>query len=386
MKKITLIGLFADRNLGDPIIGCTTEYLIKEMLHPSNIVFERINLAYTDTNKSLMNRIWEKVLIKLFGIHDDSFLLTNSIRNKEYFDKVLVDTDCIVIVGGGLIKFSTQYFGEAIKAICNRACQLHIPVILNSIGIEGYDETNTRCLTLKKILKSPSIISISTRDDIETLKLKYLDDKPKHILIEKVADPAVWAADAYNITPTQASNVIGVNIGRANLFKDYGRGITKTHLLQVYSDSVKRIMQFGFEVELFTNGLDSDTRFARELEVFLNKQKCFPLIKIPNSAQDLIRIISRYKGIVATRLHASIIAYSMNIPAISLMWNEKIKFFYNNIGNPEYCLEDKLITPDIIIETLNIAIKKGYNQNVRNEYRLSIKENLSKIFKTLKNY
>lgn len=34
-------------------------------------------------------------------------------------------------------------------------------------------------------------------------------------------------------------------------------------------------------------------------------------------------------------MHSSIISYALDVPSVNLVWNDKIPFFYQNIGYPD---------------------------------------------------
>ena len=52
----------------------------------------------------------------------------------------------------------------------------------------------------------------------------------------------------------------------------------------------------------------------------------------PESSKQLVETIASFGAVAAIRLHASIVSYSLGVPSVNLNWNEKVPYFYDNIG------------------------------------------------------
>ena len=105
--------------------------------------------------------------------------------------------DAIIFAGGGLIKFRQENLYRQVSEIIMEAQRHRIPVFLNSVGVEGYDAKDERCLLLQEALNQPCVKMISVRDDIETLKNNYI--KNARIRMKEVFDPAIWTAHTFHI-------------------------------------------------------------------------------------------------------------------------------------------------------------------------------------------
>lgn len=57
--------------------------------------------------------------------------------------------------------------------------------MMNGVGIEGYSETDIRCQRLKKAINQDCFKVITTRDDIDTLKITILSIRTQrlHMLV-----------------------------------------------------------------------------------------------------------------------------------------------------------------------------------------------------------
>lgn len=382
-KKICFVGLYNEHNMGDPVIAHCTEWLFTN--GSDDYVISHIVLD--DPERIIKYSLFYRIKSRLRRFFKGSY------SHKEYVDKVYsfaVDyyrrkvkrKNIVVLVGGGLIKYKYQLLGVETAALC-KACELAgVPLIINAVGIEGYDGDNVICKLIEKSLCLSSLKYISTRDDIDTLKKDYLKCSLE-VKCEKVADPAVWADEVYKIIKDKSSRCIGIGIARDGLFKDNGIDLDGETLLNLYKFVVFELVKRGHEVNLFTNGLFADNQMAYNLQNSLRLSGLDIPLHIPYKDVELVKILSMFRGVIATRLHSCIISYSLNIPAVGLVWNDKLSYFGNNIGSPENFIEPCDFDAQIIVNQLEKAIESGYNQEIRESYRSTIKKSVSYVKKIL---
>lgn len=375
-RRLIFVGLYNDTNLGDPIIAYSTEWLISQYVELSNKSI-RLDLF---PKCSMFNRL-KKIVNKI--VDYNMYLSDYEHSLYKYYKCNINENDLVVVVGGGLIKYKYQYFYLALINLLKASMDKKANVVFNSLGIEGFDEKSLKCQRLKQTMiaamDNKCLIYISTRDDIKTLHEKYLNSSPQ-IPCLKVADPAVWCADAFNISRKVNSDIIGVGIIRGGIFYSNGIDYSSDKLQKLYIDIVKRLIENNNKVVLFTNGTTDDNLFAKAIYKKLVKEEGVECeLDLPKSAFDLIYNISKFKGIIAGRLHSCIIAYSLNVPAIGLVWNDKLTMFGENIG-----LLDNFITYDnfsssYIVDRLKIAINEGYNHDIYKKFKQTIKDSIKEI-------
>ena len=310
-----------NKNYGDTIIADCTEYLIKKALGKKADQYTIINYAYT----------------------------SDDIEQIKY-------VDAVVFAGGGLIKFKAEDFYKRVAEMIETAQKYNVPVFLNAVGVEGHDEADERCLMISDALNKPCVKGISVRDDIDLLKDSYI--KNPDIRIRNGIDPAVWTPQAYGITRRpQDEECIGLGIAREMLFADYDLPqFDRQFMLDFWKDTALALEAKGLKWKLFTNGLDSDECFADDvLEYIGHGEK----LAQPNNAATLVKNISYFTGMIATRMHSNIVAFSLGIPSIGLVWNDKLKMWGENIGCPERFLESKDISAENAVSALELAMKQG---------------------------
>lgn len=299
---------------------------------------------------------------------------------KNYFEKQLKDCDAAIAVGGGLFKFTCENFSDGLLAAAMACNKLRIPFIINAIGVEGHNPDSHICRRLEKVVRQKSLVSISTRDDLETLKHMYIRDTIIPA-VAKVADPAVWAAEVFGISKNAESKTIGLGIARRDIFTDYGINFTPQELKQLYLTIAHLLKRNGYRVELFTNGSKADNEFAQE--IFDDLRNDGISLNLPADSTHLISLLSNYCGVIATRLHSCIIAYSLNIPAVGIVWNQKMAHFAADLHIAHLYKTPTEADATMYVSFLRELMSTGYDQSLRAAHRRTIKSHISQNAATI---
>jgi len=164
--RIAFVGLYAEHNFGDPIIAKCTETMFLENL-PESIspAVVRLNIDERHRHPAVEMKLIRKFL--RFPLNRIDFLkrfeeVCYVKSYHRYYAAQLQDIDLVVVVGGGIIKYSYQFFWGSLAALFDVAQNLQIPVVLNAVGVEGYDESNWKCRLLQEALYHPTLRYIST--------------------------------------------------------------------------------------------------------------------------------------------------------------------------------------------------------------------------------
>src|SRR5690606_25962164 len=90
-------------------------------------------------------------------------------------------------------------------------------------------------------------------------------------------------------------------------------------------------------------------------------------------------IISKFSVVIAARLHANIIAYSLDIPSIGLVWNDKLTFFGNKIGVPERFIPTEHLSAENIIRAALHAESEGFDKHQRASYQAQARLHIQQL-------
>lgn len=352
MDNIVFVGLLYESNLGDQAICECCVGFVDKILKKSHKEFEFRFIDLYGRNTQVVSKtvmIANKIVNKIKRIalsSDANDQILDRVR-KQCETVISDDTKAIIFTGGGLIKYEHQFLSEPVIAVINYVNTKNIPVMISATGIEGYDDSNNACTKLKNALNSSCIKMITTRDDIDLLNEKWV----VHNCIETalVADPACSLSLKY-ATQQRCHKLIGLGIGRENLFMDYGCNISNQIIMNIWRELYLKLKNNGFDCVFFTNGLKEDEEFAKKIVGLIGEKEERIMLPKPISVRELANNISLLDGAIVTRLHSSIISYSYNIPFVGLVWNKKQKMFGQRIGHPECFLENDDINADIIYE------------------------------------
>lgn len=320
-KMKILLVCIVNKNCGDTIIAECTSYLLKKVLGSRAKDFE---------------------ILRYSCFEEDT-------EQVKY-------ADAVIFAGGGVVKYKNELFYKHIYDITAEAEKYGVPVFLNAVGVEGFDGSDERCKMLAEALNRSCVKGITVRDDCELLKKSYITNND--IRVRSVLDPAVWARETYKDRLTsERSGVIGLGVARGDIFTDYGsEKIDRAYMLEFWKKTAAILEKRGFKWKIFTNGFDSDERFAKEVLGYIGHGE-----KVPQPCDDVefVNTVNSFGGIVAVRMHANITAYSLGVPSVGLVWNDKLRMWGEKIGMPERFITADRLTPKNTFIALDTALKHG---------------------------
>ena len=366
-KDIYRILLLTNRdsdNVGDQVIEACAISLVQAVMKNLNIEKKEY-----------------KISSRAAGIISKKYVATKDPALLNTAEEVIKNSDVIIFGGAPLFNFDHQIFYERTATTLELAEKYNIPVIFSSIGIEGYSDENAKCQRLKKTLNFPCVKQITTRDDFESLQ-KYVEDG--HITIKKVADSAVWAGTILKnyITPREnrEKKKIGIFVLRDSGFEDNGINFPFESAVEFWEKLAETLEEKGYDYEILSNGHFGDEAILDYLirNRNISEQKCVFNMNCP---ERLIGRISSYDAVISCRLHPSIISYALKVPSLGILWNEKVRFFYDSVGYQDRMLTVDELDCDKIIEKLEQIVSEGVKQD--NEYMVSVYEALFEALKRL---
>ena len=289
------------------------------------------------------------------------YLKTRDVEYLKGVEKVIQGTDLVVFGGAPLFNYLYQEFYERTAITLEFAEKYNVPVIFSAIGIESYHEDNERCQRLKKTLNFDCVKQITTRDGFEFLE-KYIENP--NIKIAKVSDPAVFSNVVFKdyIVEKPEKKKVGLFVIRRNAFKDNGYPFTSVDAAKMWLDVIEELKSRDYDYEVITSGHFGDEAFVDNIirESNLPESKCVLNI---NSPEDLIPKISSYDAIVSCRLHPSIISFSLGVPSLGVIWNNKVEKFYKNFGYADRAISVENLDVKAMVDKIESIISEGVAHN-----------------------
>lgn len=246
----------------------------------------------------------------------------------------------------------------------------NIGLYFNAVGHTINRNEDNELMAWKEIFAKPAIKYVSCRDEIGFFKkvCSYA---------ELVCCSAAYSAEIYNMKKDYSSNTIGSGVIRPDAFEDYGIVISYEKLVDFYKQLIDKLFEIGYEVKLFTNGLTRDYIFGEKIAEASGREDI--LIERPERIEELLNTISSFKGVIVSRMHAAIIAYSFDIPALCLCWNNKHKEFMKYAGVEERAIYPKNFSADYVVEVLKNAIGSGWPEEQKETYRTTALKSVDEI-------
>lgn len=382
--RILVIGERYSANLGDPIICETVQYQILEAFPDAEIIFADISgrsgyIEGSETDDLLKQgkkSIFKiKLSLKLTKLGFDTELIRFKKARKKieaYIGKICdAEYDLAIFAGGQLFK---DTFVFPIANFIEYLSSNDTPIIFNACGV-GNIASRKMVSILSRALSNPCVKSITTRDDVETINEKFLINAS--IKAVKTSDPALWTKEVYGVQ-RQESELVGLGVM-------FAHNTNYNDLIAFWIDVVEELNSKNIKWRFFCNGSVKDYELASHILSTMNysdKEKEELLQPRPTRPIDLVKIIAGFNSIISFRLHSHIVAYSLDVPGVAIVWDEKLKYFYRSINLENKCKNIENDTEDIISE-----LEKGkdmtYDDKLRERQK---KESKDLLIYSIENY
>lgn len=361
---IIIIGEWNSENLGDNILCYTYESKFKEL-------YPRVKILRLDVSlrleASFLQRIISKILLELSSVFKCFTLLRKNYSNnilknelRKYLHKKLSGDGVFfaVAAGGALIQ---DYFALPLSVIGEILEEYHVPIVYNAIGVGSLREKKSINL-LKRLLNRKNVRFISARDNLEELNLT---NKP----IIKIPDIAICCSQYYNFS-IPSEKYIGLGVIAPdwyfNISKD-SKISSKEEYEQIMVALIQKIYdETKLPIFLFSNGANEDYLYAK----YLYEKLRLPYVMLkscPKNGQELVNLIANFTFVIANRLHVQIIAYSLDIPTFGILWDEKVKYWYEYINKDKQCCYLSEILNINFANLIDYCIANKETNNRKNE-------------------
>jgi polysaccharide pyruvyl transferase WcaK-like protein len=398
MHKVVIAGETFSPNLGDGVIAESLAFLFCRASPDISVRFLDISGRTTWENtcdKHAHQNRWTLLKRKLSAVHSRPvctfFHLLNwyvlsrrsCVRNG---NKLLADSSLLVIGGGQLLMDNCLDFPLKINCAARLASAHGISVHFSACGV-GKNWSPIAFRLFNNSLSDASTVTV--RDSVSQEHLRRLLPRlPSSPLA--TFDPAIWASEVYGMRNGRKRSKPCVGLGviaprEVNTHAPHGCKFTGQALVDFWLDIIVKLHQIGVVYEVFTNGSPSDYAFAvnvrREVEDRLSID-C-PLRERPLKPRELAHRISEYQAVVASRLHANVVALSYGIPVVGLIWDDKVKAISVDAGRKNRCVSIYDRNPDAIVESLMESFDEGVDAEALRQCKERALENVEIVLDDL---
>lgn len=388
MRRVAVFSLGGIGNFGDEIIGDTTSWLIRSLrpdLEPVSVQLQPFARHYP------VSQLPDYVLGRLYWAVTRRVLRRCSLsarfpferlawrmRNVRHFRGHLRGASAAVYAMG-MIKYRNQGFSHLAAMVNEEATRLGIPVMMSAGSVARADPADLRCRQLRAALHEPSVRAISTRDGelgVERLRRDYGLDLPD---ISAVGDPALWIPECYGIRRAPSDRpVIGVNLARHGLFATYGSEANDDSLVAFYGELGREFDRRGLDWVLFSNGMDQDERFGRDLLVAHG----WPAEKLLSRSRDVrgfIRRIGSFQAVFGLRLHSCLTAWALGVPIAGIDWEDKITCVAASLGASRHFIPARSLSASVAADNLLRAMSEPIDRMKLDQLRAATRAALGRF-------
>lgn len=369
-----ILGAYHSVNLGDAVIcECVAEQLYRHFPTANFLIRDVIRRDRTVVGpepkiKTLERRRIRERIRRISTCCGIDLVLRHERRrveaNREHIEAICsMDCDVVIFAGGKLFMDRYALF---LEAYVDRFAARGIPVLFNACGV-GPSHSRAIRRQLRKTLNMPNVKHISCRDNVNLVNERYMK-QGKAVL--DTFDPALGAQNAYKMSELELTGTVGLGVL-------YPGEINPRRMIRFWQGVVRSLNRQGIKWKFFTNGDQADIAFARQVLSSMPETagRDDELI-VPHDSRPeaLVRTVAQFRSLISFRLHSHIVAASLNIPSVAIVWSEKLPFFFEKIGHRERCLSVN-DTPETVLSALARAEAEGYDQN-RIRKQVEFAENL----------
>lgn len=361
--KVVQFGLRYSPNLGDGIIAECLAHEIRAQAPGAEVVLIDISGRDGFGAVTVRNRA---LALKVLGV------LPRSLRHRivrrrlgRLLDRVapawaaaLQGADLAVIGGGQILADADLNFPLKIARAALVAAEAGVPVVVHAAGVQPGWSREGRALFER--LFTADLHRVALRD--EPSRAAWTRETggrgPAPVFAR---DPGLLAAPCYG--PGEQTGRIGLCITDPAILRYHADGGVAGGSLAFWRETARALADAGHAITLFCNGAAEDRAALERLGLdpemaALVQTGALTIAAMPQRPADLARMIGGFRGVVAHRLHACIVAWSYRVPVVGLGWDRKVESFFASVGAEDAFLGAKA-TPAEIAARLQAALDAG---------------------------
>lgn len=368
MKKILICAVPFSDNLGDGVIATSLAHIVGLKYPDAKVVFLDIAGRHGFDEKNLRGAGAFGVFQRLPPQVRSAIVFAYCLKNyclswRKYWRAAISDADMVIIGGGQLFCDVALNFPTKLFLLGRLLHGKRVAVV--SVGVTAKWSFWGKVL-VGKFLKNAAPFKIATRDSEAAQNLHDFFQVPTTDIVI-IPDPALVCASAFAsvLSPDKKWDVgICVSSLDALVMNSEYSNASGSGSIDFFSNLAIALRKEGVRALYFTNGAAEDNKVLAEIcsQVSGSDSSFF----IPKRPEDLVMLISACSCIVAHRLHANIVAYSLNIPSVGMNWDKKVESFFQLTDRSQY-LFDLAPRPDNLMSCLLNLLNKENSDRSRLE-------------------
>lgn len=367
--KILIFNVKFSENLGDGILAMCLERGL--MQARADIQVETVDIAGRQAfgeareGRKILLRLLELMPAPLRRLAVRGGLGRSLPRWKALWRERARHADAAVIGGGNLFQDDDLNFPLKIGAVLDILRETGVPVAIHAVGASRHWSLVARKLFAG--LLGNRVVHVCMRDEQSRQNWRGYFGETFDVGI--CPDPGLLAAEMLEgrAEPRQGQgSTIGICVTHPMILRRHaGMPFAQVPLRSVssYGELIGELIGRGHNVLLFTNGAREDQSFLDQImrDVAGANQTASGRLQAaprPRDPAELLGIVQPLSAVIAHRLHANIVAYSLRIPHVGLGWDSKVRSFFEAVGRERYIVQDDRAARDIATDVTE-AIAEG---------------------------
>ena len=270
-------------------------------------------------------------------------------RRKYYrlFESEIAQSSAIVIGGGQLVKNNTALFCDRLAVIARVADSRNKPYFFVGVGVDRRMSILTWKIVEYAINGARSIV---LRDALSQGRVLYQFPKIKSC---EVSHDLAFALGDMRSLPHSRETEYAINVMNAPLMigaLPKKLKLSVEDIRNMWFSMCVLAAERGAAPVIFTTGSAEDLLEAKNLQIRLLTEASLSLDLVhPASVDELRSQLSRFSNVLASRMHAGILAYISGCNTICLNWDDKVKGVWTVVGEESRVVEiESLIGPQAV--------------------------------------
>lgn len=339
--SILIISESSSKNLGDQAIARSLSEILCPFFNISKVSFSTLPIdtvekrsKKNENHKVILQRISRNIPNKTKA-RIRWHLLGGKRAFLKHFSASIKESNLVIMGGGQLIKNNTALFCEKLSLISGVSRAQSIPTALIGVGVDkNMKFHNWR--VLKNVISEVKFIIL--RDLISRDRIRAAINLGKEC---SVVPDLAFALKAPKVNQTKSDRGVSIAINIMNIEAmlspvDHVKKPSANSVISSLCEIVKITHVSELTVKLFTSGANEDLHAAKTIknEVFLRTGIDLAIFH-PSSLDDFLDFLGDVDSVIATRLHAGILAYISGCNPVCVNWDDKVEGVWSAIHQRE---------------------------------------------------
>lgn len=346
MKRIAVCGGIYSSNLGDQAIHACLLHMLKRLdAGVETLSFDLSGRSAPAATPMVIPEHPRQVAPwKSKPVLRTAYLLMNAVRTALRLQRLysgpwaqaLASAQALVIGGGQLLMDDGLNFPIKVAGAAGQAQRRGIPYHFSACGVGRSWSPIARRLFGRALRGSASI---TLRDHLSAQRLQRFVPGLRAAV---TFDPAIWASAVYPAAelPEKPGFIgLGVISCRAYNARTASERFSEAAWMDVWLELMHALQHGSRPLCLFSNGHLDDQQFAHALHARAIERgwRGVELVPRPLQVDHLARTLRACRVVIAARLHATVLSNAFDVTSIGLLWDEKVRAYYDEISRPEQC-------------------------------------------------